>query len=309
MALQPAIEDFIDSLQIDRGASKNTLSAYRRDLLELAQSVGPDRNPDQISADDLTQLLRDLSRKKKYEATSIARKISAWRQFFKFCCMELGLKADPTENLSSPSLAQRLPKALTTDEVESLLAAAAEGIPYPSELGDALRARDRAMLTLLYATGLRVSELVTLECHQIDLGSELVRVMGKGGKERLVPLPNTFAPIFESYLQHHRPALVASAPGGEASTAAFPNPNAKALSRQSFWKALKQLGVLAGITSPLSPHVLRHSFATHLLMGGIPIRSLQILLGHADLSTTQIYTRMRPEHLKQAHRKFHPRGE
>ncbi len=308
--LRSSIEEFLDALQIDRGASPRTLEAYRRDLLQLSQELGPDRTVEAIASDDLTKFLARLHGQKLKES-SLARKLSAWRQFFKFCCLEKSLGADPTEFLESPGLPQRLPKALTREEIDALLEAAATGLPYPSRLAASLQSRDRAMVLMLYAGGLRVSELVGLEPHQLDLASGYARVVGKGRKERIVPLAEAAIAVVDTYLREHRPLLLgdrSTLPGSPLFPGAGAGSEGQALSRQAFWKLLKKLAIQAGIRSPMSPHVLRHSFATHLLQGGIPLRSLQLLLGHADLSTTQIYTQMRPEHLRQAHRKFHPRG-
>lgn len=214
--------------------------------------------------------------------------------------------------MESPSLPKKLPKYLTLQNVQELLAAADEGIGYQIEdeaFLAALHARDAAMVYLLYATGLRVSELVGLRLRNVEIEQGYVRVRGKGDKERIAP----FAPIagekLHTYIQNHRKFLEAKTPlSGERNEFVFLNRDGKPLTRQSFWKNLKTLALQAGISSTLSPHVLRHSFATHLLQSGMNLRSLQTLLGHADLSTTQIYTHVSPEHLKTTHRKFHPRG-
>ncbi len=306
-----ATTSFLESLRIDRGASNKTIEAYRLDLTQLARSLS-DFKPknsiaiDQISASHLEDFLKSLSQA-GCKAASVARKTSAVRQFFKFCCLEGILRDNPAEQLVAPSQSSRLPKFLTAEETEKLLTAATEGLPYvtssPPGVLETLRARDRAMVYLLYATGLRVSELVTLTTHQLDLEMGYVRVRGKGDKERIVPFAPAAGKLLETYLTQLRPALK---PEGDA---LFVNRRGQTLTRQSFWKTLKSLGVQAGLrASTLSPHVLRHSFATHLLHAGMNLRSLQMLLGHSDLSTTQIYTHVTPEHLKTAHRKYHPRG-
>ena len=238
----------------------------------------------------------------RQRSTSIARKTSALRQFFKFCCVELDLARNPAEQLHGPALAERLPKFLGIEDVSFLLSAVDTGLPYVRGNPAALKLRDGAMVYLLYATGLRVSELVGLSVHEVDLGLGYVRVRGKGDQERIVPFADIAGQRLKTYLDEGRPVL------GAATDHAFVNASGMALTRQSFWKILKALALQAGLPSTLSPHVLRHSFATHLLQSGINLRSLQMLLGHSDLSTTQIYTHVTPEHLKTAHRKFHPRG-
>ncbi len=303
------IESFLESLRIDRGASDRTVDAYRRDLKQWLESLVPEGSGlDSVTPGELQRYLDDLHASGQ-KATSVARKLSALRQFFKFCCLEKGFRQNPTEKLESPSLPKRLPKFLTEAQVGALLDAADSGLPYPGleeSLGDALRARDRAMVYLMYATGLRVSELVGLTTHQLDSEQGYVRVRGKGEKERIAPFaPSAGERVFE-YMDRHRPRL---RPGSDHLFIARPSDReAQGLSRQSCWKVLKQLASQAGLPS-LSPHMLRHSFATHLLHSGMNLRSLQTLLGHSDLSTTQIYAHVTPEHLKAAHRKFHPRGE
>lgn len=297
----PDIEAFLLAQRIDRGAADKTVEAYTRDLKQFATALG-DPELAKLTSADLDAYVVTLH-KKGQKPASIARKISVLRQFFKFCCLERGLKTNPAEQLHAPRQGRRLPKNLSQEEVTRLLEAAEAGIPYPSQKGEALKARDRAMVYLLYATGLRVSELTGLTTHSLDLQLSYVRVKGKGGKERIAP----FAPIagekLTQYLQSHRPALE------PATEHLFVNHRGLALTRQACWIILKELAIQAGVKASLSPHVLRHSFATHLLQSGLNLRSLQMLLGHADLSTTQIYTHVTPDHLKSAHKKFHPRGE
>ncbi|MGE0617075.1 MAG: tyrosine-type recombinase/integrase, partial [Bacteriovoracia bacterium] len=207
---------------------------------------------------------------------------------------------------------RRLPKSLSMADIEALLKCAHAGLPYDVGVKDkenaekvagALRARDRAMIFILYATGLRVSELVGLSLPAIDGANAYLRVIGKGGKERVVPFAPAAGEVLHEYLEHHRAHLVRS-----PTPQVFLSQRGEGLTRQAFWKTLKRLAVVAGISAPISPHVLRHSFATHLLQSGMNLRSLQMLLGHSDLSTTQIYTAVAPDHLKQVHRKHHPRG-
>ncbi|MGK5082143.1 site-specific tyrosine recombinase/integron integrase [Bdellovibrionota bacterium FG-1] len=301
-ALQPEIHAFVESCRVDRGSSDNTVEAYRRDLEQFSAAV-PKKQITQIHSEDLFSYLIALHEEGQ-KATSIARKTSTLRQFFKFCCLERGLVINPAEQLRSPQKNHALPGYLTVAQITELLGAAEQGLPYPqsSRIGERLRARDCAMVYLLYATGLRVSELVGLTTHELDLKAAYVRIRGKGDKERIVPFAPVAAHFLRDYLQTHRLAL------NPRTDHLFVNHRGLVLTRQSFWKILKELALLAGIPSSLSPHTLRHSFATHLLGAGMNLRSLQMLLGHSDLSTTQIYTHISPEHLKTAHRKFHPRG-
>ncbi|NDD91994.1 tyrosine recombinase, partial [bacterium] len=286
MNFQAAIEAFLDSLQVDQGSSKNTLAAYGRDLRQLdafiSSNTGSHLRLSSVTSDQLESFLALLS-KQKHSARSISRKTSAIRQFFKFSCLELGLNKNPAEQLQLPKLSKVLPKFLTEKETEALIATLTPGFGYRDEkLTTALQARDRAMLVLLYATGLRVSELLSLTTHSIDLEQEYLRVKGKGEKERIVPFASMAGHLLRSYLSEHRMALQ------PRSDHLFVNHSGRTLSRQSFWKTLKALARQAGIKKTVSPHVLRHSFATHLLQAGMNLRSLQMLLGHSDLSTTQI---------------------
>jgi integrase/recombinase XerD len=316
---------FLEAQRVDRGAANLTIEAYRRDLEQFARwlALSPRRSP---SPADLAEYLVYLAEELKMGQASLARKTSALKQFFKFCCLERGLADNPAELLRSPSRERRLPSHLTVEQVTELLAQADQGLPYPAleqrdpELAAALRSRDRAMVYLLYATGLRVSELTGLTAHQLDLKSRYLRVRGKGGKERIAPFAPVAASKLEEYLERHRPRLVHA---GSEALFTRPRPSAtgapsvasvalksEPLTREAFWRILKDLALQAGLpASRISPHKLRHSFATHLLAAGINLRSLQMLLGHSDLSTTQIYAHVTPGHLKSAHRKHHPRGQ
>ncbi|MGZ3696590.1 MAG: tyrosine recombinase [Bdellovibrionota bacterium] len=295
---QNDIEAFLESRRVDLGASDHTIEAYRRDLLQLASWLGDSATG--VSADELQNYLVHLHTEGLGPA-SVSRKLSAIRQFFKFCCLERGLALNPAEKLESPSARRRLPKALSEEQVSALLAAADAGLPYPRG-SLPLQSRDRAMVYLMYATGLRVSELVGLTTHGLDLSLGYVRVRGKGDKERIAPFAAVAGEHLRTWLEGHRAALK------PPTDHLFVNHRGLALTRQGFWKILKELAVVSGLPSSLSPHVLRHSFATHLLGAGMNLRSLQMLLGHSDLSTTQIYAHVTPEHLKVAHRKYHPRG-
>jgi len=297
------IQTFLEARRIDRGASDRTIEAYKRDLAQFAASLPEGLAPEKITADHLNSFVAHLHRENQKPA-SIARKTSALRQFFKFCCLERRLTENPAENLEAPRQGQRLPKNLSTEDVTKLLAAADAGLSYSSdERADAFRARDRAILYLLYATGLRISELTSLTPHDIDLQMGYLRVKGKGGKERIAPFATIAGDHLRNWIETHRSSLK------PATDHVFINHRGFALTRQSVWKTLKELALQAGISTTLSPHKLRHSFATHLLQSGMNLRSLQMLLGHSDLSTTQIYAHVTPEHLKSAHKKYHPRGE
>jgi integrase/recombinase XerD len=210
---------------------------------------------------------------------------------------------DPSEELQTPKGAETLPETLTQAEVERLLETVSEGLEYPSAHSRALKLRDQTLVLLLYATGLRVSELVGLTTHSIDLDAGLVRVRGKGDKERVVPFPSSVRDLIERYLAEARPQF------HPEDDSVFLHHRGGRLSRQAFWSILKRLADKAGLPGSPSPHTLRHSFATHLLQGGMNLRSLQILLGHSDLSTTQLYTHLVPDELRKAVQKFHPRGQ
>jgi integrase/recombinase XerD len=303
------IEAFLSAQRVDRGAAEKTIEAYRRDLLqwlEYASKCSSKNNAQRQNSKthefDLDQLCAYLSflHEQGSKPASIARKTSAIRQFFKFCCLERGLKYNPADQLQSPQPDQRLPKSLSIEEITALLASAETGLATAQPFA---QARNCAMVYVLYATGLRISELVSLRLDQIDLETGVIRVKGKRGKERIALIAPVAGEKLHQYLTQHRESC------RPQSNHIFLNHRGQSISRQAFWKTLKNLAISAGIPSSLCPHMLRHSFATHLLQSGIPLRSLQMLMGHSDLSTTQIYTHLAPEHLKSAHKRFHPRGE
>ena len=286
------IEQFLDALWLERNLAENTLSAYRRDLTMLVEWLHH-RGISLATAqsDDLQALLAERM-DGGYKATSSARLLSAMRRFFQHLYGEKFREDDPSASLASPKLPQRLPKDLSEAQVERLLQAP-------------LMLRDKAMLEVLYATGLRVSELVGLTMSDISLRQGVVRVIGKGNKERLVPLGEEAVYWLETYLEHGRPWLL----NGVSIDVLFPSQRAQQMTRQTFWHRIKHYAVLAGIDSEkLSPHVLRHAFATHLLNHGADLRVVQMLLGHSDLSTTQIYTHVATERLRQLHQQHHPRA-
>jgi len=290
------VDRFLDALWGERGLSDNTLSAYRSDLQLLASWLHARGSALEGAArEDLQAYLAEGVAQGVRPRTS-ARTLSTLRRFYRYLSREGMLDTDPTALIESPRLGRPLPKLLTEEQVERLLRA--------PDIGTMLGLRDRAMLETLYATGLRVSELVGLVLSQLSLGQGVVRVVGKGNKERLVPLGEEALGWLDRYMREARGELVRR----HASDALFPTRRGIAMTRQAFWRNLRRYAAAAGITSPLSPHTLRHAFATHLLNHGADLRVVQMLLGHADLSTTQIYTQVARARLKQLHAQHHPRG-
>ncbi|MCL2891690.1 site-specific tyrosine recombinase XerD [Brenneria tiliae] len=294
---QAFIEQFLDALWLERNLAENTLASYRLDLRSLAEWLAHhDSGLLKAQAADLQSFLAERL-EGGYKASSSARLLSAMRRLFQYLYREKIRGDDPSAVLSSPKLPQRLPKDLSEAQVEALLRA--PNVEQPLEL------RDKAMLEVLYATGLRVSELVGLTISDVSLRQGVVRVVGKGDKERLVPLGEEAVYWIEQYLEYGRPWLL----NGRALDVMFPSNRAQQMTRQTFWHRIKHYAILASIDSEkLSPHVLRHAFATHLLNHGADLRVVQMLLGHSDLSTTQIYTHVATERLKQLHQMHHPRA-
>ncbi len=291
------IEQFLDALWLERSLAENTLSAYRRDLKTVVAWLHHQGSDLQSAGAPELQALLAERVEGGYKATSSARLLSALRRLFQYLYREKLRSDDPSALLSSPKLPQRLPKDLSEAQVERLLQAPL--VDNPLEL------RDKAMLELLYATGLRVSELVGLQLSDVSLRQGVVRVIGKGNKERLVPLGEESVWWLENYLTHGRPWLL----NGQTSDVLFPSQRGRQMTRQTFWHRIKHYATLAGIDGDkLSPHVLRHAFATHLLNHGADLRVVQMLLGHSDLSTTQIYTHVATERLRQLHQQHHPRA-
>ena len=296
-AMKDSIERFLNYLAVERGVSPNTVAAYRNDLDQLSeflakQDVGDWRRVDHEAVADYVLELYERG----YADTTRARKVASMRSLFAFLVDEGVIDGDPAENLVSPRVGRSLPEALTAEEVERLLEA-------PS--GDSPQAwRDRAMMELLYATGIRVGELVSLELGDVDLEQGFVRCLGKGSKERLVPVHEAAVESIRRYLAHGRGGLASPASG----EAAFLNRKGNRLTRQGFWLILKGLARRAGIDRNINPHSLRHSFATHLLHGGAPLRNVQELLGHASITTTQVYTHLTSEHVRSEYAKAHPRA-
>ncbi len=291
-----AVDHFAEALWLENGLSENTLAAYRRDLYRLAAWL----RLRQLALMDATpaDLLGFLAEQHQtgHALRSTARLLSSWRRFFRHLVREGRRKDDPTANIESPKMDRPLPHSLSEAEVEALLKA--------PDVDQPVGLRDRAMLELLYASGLRVSELVALNHDQLNLGQGVVRVMGKGNKERLVPVGDEAVLWLQRYLRDARDDLLKD----RQSDYVFISRKATGISRQAFWYRLRQYAVVASIRGPLSPHTLRHAFATHLVNHGADLRVVQMLLGHSDLSTTQIYTHVARERLKSLHRQHHPRG-
>ena len=286
---------WLDHLEVERGLARNTVDAYRRDLELLQRRLPEGRNLESTRKEDLIAQLRAM-RLAGRSPRSVARWLVAVRGFFAWLLSEEVIHEDPTANLDSPRTWRTLPKVLRFEEVEALLKTPPRGEPRGM--------RDAAMLEVLYATGLRVSELVGLRLADLHLDAGYLRCTGKGGKERVVPLGEEANGMVQRYLATGRPALLR----GRRAEALFVNGSGGALTRQGFWKTIKNLARKAGVQTDLSPHTLRHSFATHLLEHGADLRSIQLLLGHADISTTQIYTHVSRERLRKIYREHHPRA-
>lgn len=291
------VERFLDALWLEQGLSDNTLISYRHDLTTFLKWLAErELSLAQVCFAQLQQYQAWLV-ELRYQQSSRARMLSALRRLFRYLLREQWRKDDPSALLVNPKLPQRLPKDLSEAQVEALLAA--------PDVSKALELRDKAMLELLYATGLRVSELVSLTMENISLRQGVVRVLGKGNKERLVPLGQEAIEWIEHFLLQGRSALL----GGQSTDVLFPSRRAKQMTRQTFWHRIKHYASIAGIDAEqLSPHVLRHAFATHLLNHGADLRVVQMLLGHSDLSTTQIYTHVATARLKELHQAHHPRA-
>ncbi len=287
---------WLDALAYERGLSPQTVSAYRSDLVRLGEWLERQQGRDLVTADPaaIAAHLRWLHGR-EISPRSVRRAMAAMHGFYRELVEAGELRSDPVENLEAPRLFRRLPKVLSEEEVERLLAAPV--VATPAGL------RDRAMLELLYATGLRVSELVGLRLPQIDLKGGFLLAFGKGSKERVVPVGEEAERSLARYLAELRPQLAKG-----RHDAVFVNLRGAPMTRQGFWKILKALGLRAGIVRPISPHVLRHSFATHLLEHGADLRAVQAMLGHSDIATTEIYTHIHQERLRGAYDRFHPRA-
>lgn len=293
---QSLINDYVRALWMERGLSENTQASYKRDLNQFACWLN-DRGL-QLDQADALELQTYLAWRiaEQLRASSTSRQLSCLRGFYRYLLRDNLIAADPTLNLTNPKAGRALPKSLSEADVEALLAA--------PDTESALGLRDRTMLELLYGSGLRISELIGLEQEQMSLRSGLIRVVGKGDKERLVPLGDESIEWLARYLKQSRPLLLSQ---GNPETL-FLSQRGVQMTRQTFWHRIRHWAQVAGIDKPLSPHVLRHAFATHLLNHGADLRAVQMLLGHANLSTTQIYTQVATHRLQQLHQQYHPRG-
>lgn len=290
------VDHYLDAIWVERGLSRNTLMAYRRDMMAFAKWLIV--NKQKLLSAQEPDILQYFSYVMSVgqSARSSARQLSCMRGFYSYQLREGRIKSDPTLNVDSPKIGRSLPKSLSEQEVEALIDA-----PNTEVL---IERRDRVMLELLYACGLRVSELVGLQLNQLSLVQAVVRVTGKGDKERLVPMGETAQQWLSDYLAHGRLELLK----GVQSDSVFPGRAGAAMTRQTFWHRIKLYAGRAGISKPLSPHTLRHAFATHLLNNGADLRVVQLLLGHSDLSTTQIYTHVARQRLQDMHAEHHPRA-
>ncbi|MGI6386731.1 MAG: site-specific tyrosine recombinase XerD [Desulfomonilia bacterium] len=289
------LDSFIEYLVVERSASENTITAYETDLKHFFTWLEQQgKGPDALDAGDLA-LFSAACRKRSMKPTSINRRLSTVRQFYRFLLEEGCIQRDPTRDMARPKRGRYLPAVLSTGEVDRLLAA--------PDIATPLGVRDKAMIELLYATGLRVSELVGIRVHMVNLSVGYLICRGKGDKERLVPIGESAIRWVGDYLTVVRPGLA-----GAATESLFLSNRGAAMTRQNFWYMIRRYAAAAGILKSISPHVLRHSFATHLLAGGADLRSVQMMLGHADISTTQIYTHINASRLKEIHDRYHPRG-
>jgi integrase/recombinase XerD len=287
---------FLDFARVEKGLAANSIASYRRDLAEFSAFLRRQgRSIPEVGRDDIRSFLTGLYRR-GLGARSVARHLVSLRNLFRFLVREGRLASDPAAEVEAPRLDQALPKYLTAEEVDQLLAQ--PDVSTPSGL------RDKALLELLYATGMRVSELVSVRAGDFDLGLGIVRCLGKGHKERLIPVGKSALRAVEAYLREGRAPLA----GKRSSPWLFLNRRGGVLSRVGFWKILAAYGLRAGLATPLNPHLVRHSFATHLLERGADLRSIQLMLGHSDISTTQIYTHVLKERLKQVYQSHHPRA-
>jgi len=302
--VREAISNFLDYLTVEKGLSQNTIEAYRNDLQQLADFMQEEAKklgviPPWAAFNRQSMLSYLLSLKERsYAPTTVARKVAAVKSFFSFMVSEGIMKANPIEGVGSPKIGKALPKPISVSQVRRLL-------EQPVKLAGSDAKRDRAMLELLYASGMRVSELVSLNLDDIDIEGGYVRCFGKGHKERLIPIHQQAASTIEDYIKENRPRLVHS----KDERALFVNARGERLTRQGLWQILKEYAKSAELGTDITPHTLRHSFATHMLNGGADLRSVQELLGHANITTTQVYTHLTTEHIRNSYEKAHPRAK
>lgn len=293
-ASHPFVDSYLQHLLVTRGLAENTVAAYAQDLRDLLGFLQEKSMPLEEVTDQTLFLYIMHVRRKGLTNRSLARQLSSLRGFFAYCLENGSLGDNPVQYLENPKLPKTLPDVLSTDEVGAILAA--------PDMRSKLGFRDRTMLELLYAAGLRVTELITLRPVDFDAQTGLIRVLGKGSKERIVPVHDAAAALLADYFRDWRPAF------GPQEDIVFLNRSGKGLTRQAVWKAVQRYVLQAGIRKRVSPHTFRHSFATHLLDGGADLRTVQLLLGHADIAATEIYTHVQGDRLKQVHRQFHPRS-
>ena len=298
------IDSFLSYLAVEKGFSENTVVAYRNDLYQLASFI-----EEEAAKRSLAPSWADFSRQgmlsyllslkeRSYATTTVARKVAAAKSFFGFMVAEGNIKDDPTQNIGSPKMGKSLPKPISVSQAMLLL-------EQPAKLSTPEAKRDRAMLELLYASGMRVSELVSLNLGDINIDSGDVRCFGKGHKERIIPIAPRAVLTIKEYLQEGRPHLARD----DTEQALFLNARGERLTRQGLWQIIKGYAKSTGLEAEITPHTLRHSFATHMLNGGADLRSVQELLGHANISTTQVYTHLTTEHIRRAYEKSHPRAK
>lgn len=302
--MRTEINNFLNYLSVEKGFSENTIVAYRNDLNQLAYFAEGETARNEVTPSwanftrqGMLSYLLNL-KERGYADTTAARKVAAAKSFFGFMVAEGNIRTDPTENMSSPSVGKVLPKPISISQVRQLL-------EQPAKLSTAEAKRDRVMLELLYASGMRISELVSLNMGDVDTKGGYVRCFGKGNKERIIPIYEQVAQAVTKYIEETRPRLAR----GKNDPALFLNPRGERLTRQGFWQKLKEYAKSANLSAQVSPHTLRHSFATHMLSGGADLRSVQELLGHANISTTQVYTHLTTDHIRRAYEKSHPRAK
>jgi len=293
------IDDFLNFLTVEKGYSRNTIDAYRNDLVQFSKFLEAQHVDDwsKVTKDHLTTFILDM-KQREYSSSTVARKVAAVRAFLHFLVSENIIGSDPSENLDSPSVTKRLPRPISQEEIEALLAA-------PDTEKGIRGIRDKALLELLYATGMRVTEVVSLDVEDINLASSTIRCLGKGAKERIIPIYPKAVNALEDYLEHGRLTLIRDAD----EKALFVNHRGERLTRQGLWLIIKRYVKQVGISEMVTPHTLRHSFATHMLNGGADLRNVQKLLGHANISTTQIYTQVTNKHLREVYDDAHPRAK
>lgn len=294
-----SIDDFIDALWLEEGLSKNTLAAYRRDLILFCHWMNQ-RNRALVDTSEAELNSYFAEKHSTTKATSANRRLSVFKRYFRWALREHRAAADPTLKMQAARQAMRVPKTLTEAQIEALLSA--------PDIDTQLGVRDRTMIELMYASGLRVSELVSLKVFNISLSDNVLRVFGKGNKERLIPFGEVASAWLSQYLSDVRPVMTLGKHCEELFVTNRGTKAGSAMSRVMFWLLIKKYALKAGITAPISPHTLRHAFATHLLNHGADLRAVQMLLGHADISTTTIYTHVARERLKALHTQHHPRG-